>query len=68
MKYLFHLCALLILSGINPLVNRVEGQLFNMPLPELPENQEILVSEVNLAPGQESTPHRHNAHVFVYIL
>jgi len=68
MKYLFHLCVLLILSGINPLVNRVEGQLFNMPLPELPENQEILVSEVNLAPGQESTPHRHNAHVFVYIL
>ena len=68
MKYLFHLCVLLILSGINPLVNPVEGQLFNMPLPELPENQEILVSEVNLAPGQESTPHRHNAHVFVYIL
>ena len=39
-----------------------------MPLSGLPENQEIRVSEVNLAPGQESTPHRHNAHVFVYIL
>ena len=50
MKHMFHLCVLLILSGINPLVNRVEGQLFNMPLPELPENQEIFVSEVNLAP------------------
>ena len=68
MKHMFHLCVLLILSGINPLVNRVEGQLFNMPLPELPENQEIFVSEVNLAPGHESSPHRHNAHVFVYVL
>ena len=68
MKYLFHLCVSLILWGINPLVTPVEGQLFNMPLPGLPENQEIRVSEVNLAPGQESTPHRHNAHVFVYIL
>jgi|TARA_B100000586_G_scaffold247495_1_gene204247 quercetin dioxygenase-like cupin family protein len=68
MKHMFHLCVLLILSGINPLVNRVEGQLFNMPLPELPENQEIFVSEVNLVPGQESSPHRHNAHVFVYVL
>ena len=26
--------------------NGVEGQLLNMPLPELPENQEILVSEI----------------------
>ena len=68
MKYLFHLCVSLILWGINPLVTPVEGQLFNMPLSGLPENQEIRVSEVNLAPGQESTPHRHNAHVFVYIL
>ena len=67
MKYLFHLCVSL-MWGINPLVTPVEGQLFNMPLSGLPENQEIRVSEVNLAPGQESTPHRHNAHVFVYIL
>ena len=49
-------------------VEGVEGQLLNMPLPALPENQEILVSEVNVAPGQESAPHRHNAHVFVYVL
>ena len=49
-------------------VGGVEGQLLNMPLPALPENQEILVSEVNIAPGQESAPHRHNAHVFVYVL
>ena len=49
-------------------VDGVEGQLLNMPLPALPENQEILVSEINVAPGQESAPHRHNAHVFVYVL
>ena len=49
-------------------VEGVEGQLLNMPLPALPENQEILVSEVNVAPGQESAPHRHNAHVVVYVL
>jgi len=37
-------------------------------LPELPENQEMLVVEVNLEPGEGSSPHRHNAYVFVYIL
>ena len=69
MKHLFQLCVLLILSGIGPLVNGAEGQLLNMPLPTLPENQEIVVSEINLAPGQPSSPpHRHNAHVFVYVL
>ena len=69
MKHLFRLWILLILSGINPLVNAAEGQLLNVPLPALPENQEIVVSEINLAPGQPSSPpHRHNAHVFVYVL
>ena len=68
MKHLFQVSILLVLSGINPLVSTAEGQLLNMPLPALPENQEILVSEVNVAPGQESQPHRHNAHVFVYVL
>ncbi len=68
MKHLFQVSILLVLSGINPFVSSAEAQLLNMPLPALPENQEILVSEVNLAPGQESTPHRHNAHVFVYVL
>ena len=69
MKHLFRLCILLILSGINPLVSPAEGQLLNVPLPALPENQEIVVSEIDLAPGQPSSPpHRHNAHVFVYVL
>ena len=69
MKHLFLLCILLFFSGINPLVSAAEGQLLNVPLPALPENQEIVVSEINLAPGQPSSPpHRHNAHVFVYVL
>ena len=68
MRHLFQVCTLLILLVTNTLFNGAEGQLLNMPLPELPENQEILVSEVTLAPGQESSPHRHNAHVFVYVL
>ena len=68
MRHLSQVCTLLILLVTNTLFNGAEGQLLNMPLPELPENQEILVSEVTLAPGQESSPHRHNAHVFVYVL
>ena len=68
MKHLVRSCTLLILSGINPLVNAA-GQILNVPLPGLPENQEIVVAEINLAPGQPSSPpHRHNAHVFVYVL
>lgn len=46
----------------------VEAQLMNMPLPELPADQEMLVVEVDLPPGRTSQPHRHNAHVFVYVL
>ena len=69
MKHLFRLCLLMILSAINPLANAAEGQLLNVPLPGLLENQEVLVSEIRLAPGQPSSPpHRHNAHVFVYVL
>ena len=69
MKYLTQLCVLVILSGMGPLVDPAEGQVLNMPLPELPANQEMLVVEVDLAPGQPSSPpHRHNAHVFVYVL
>jgi len=44
------------------------GPLMNLALPSLPENQEMRVVEISLAPGQESAPHRHNAHVFVYVL
>jgi len=53
-----------------PMVNvfAAEGLPLNVVLPELPPNQEMLVLEVNLEPGQGSPPHRHNAYVFVYVL
>ena len=44
------------------------GPLLNIPLTDLPENAELLVLEINLEPGQESAPHRHNGYVFVYVL
>ena len=44
------------------------GPTLNMPLSPLPDNQEMLVLTIDVAPGQTSSPHRHNAHVFVYIL
>ncbi len=70
MKHLFKLClSLILLSGIGPLVTGADAQLITMPLPGLLENQEMRVVEINLAPGQPSSPpHRHNAHVFVYVL
>jgi len=37
-------------------------------LPSILKNQEMQILEVVLAPGESSPPHRHNAHVFVYIL
>ena len=38
------------------------------PLTGALENQEMRIIEINLEPGQSSSPHRHNAHVFVYVL
>lgn len=55
-------------SWFRRLKSSPEARLLNMPLPVLPENQEVLVLEIDLTPGQASQPHRHNAHVFVYVL
>lgn len=69
MKHLLLLCTSLVLSGLGPLVGTADAQVLTMPLPGLLQNQEMRVSEINLAPGQPSSlPHRHNAHVFVYVL
>lgn len=59
-----------VIWGMNAVVpSLASAQVLNMPLPELPGNQEILVVEVDLAAGQPSSPpHKHNAHVFVYVL
>ena len=58
----------LTLAGIISLANAADGPVLNLPLTGLAPNQEMLVLEIDLAPGQESMPHRHNAHVFVYVL
>ncbi len=68
MQHILKAGVLLISIGISSLISPAEAQLLNVPLPDLPDNQELLVVEVDLAPGQTSNPHRHNAHVVVYVL
>lgn len=65
MRRLWLICTLL---ALNPLTSAASAQVLRMPLPDLPDNQEILVLEIDLAPGQSSQSHRHDAHVFVYVL
>ena len=59
---------LLVVIGLAASASPGEAQLMNVRLPTLGEDQEMLVLEVDLEPGQASRPHRHNAHVFVYVL
>jgi len=68
MKQLNRLVAIVILFGLSAVAMAADGPLLNFPLPDLADNQEILVLEIDLAPGQESQPHRHFGHVFVYVL
>ncbi len=37
-------------------------------LPPILANQEVVMLTVAYEPGEASTPHRHNAHTFVYVL
>ena len=39
-----------------------------IPLSGLEAGQEMRILTIDLAPGQSSQPHRHNAYVFVYVL
>ncbi len=39
-----------------------------LALPDLMEDQEMRIIEIVMEAGQESAPHRHNAHVYVYVL
>ena len=60
--------AFLVGIGLMAAGSPVHAQLMNVRLPTLGADQEMLVLAVSLEPGQGSTPHRHNAHVFVYVL
>lgn len=68
MKQLSQLLLSISLLGFYSLGFAADGPLLNKPLTQLADNQEMVVLEIDLAPGQESSPHRHNAHVFVYVL
>lgn len=59
--------ALLVLASA-AFAGPLEAQVMDKALPPLPDDQEMLVLEITLQPGQEGTPHRHNAHTFVYVL
>lgn len=66
-QYYRFVIAMLLLGGAT-LSMAAEGPPMTVALPELPADQEMLVLEINLEPGQGSPPHRHTAHVFVYVL
>lgn len=71
MKYLtIRLLALLWISAIctGSLYAADAGGAALHALPAALENQEMRIITINLVPGQESSPHRHNAHVFVTVL
>jgi quercetin dioxygenase-like cupin family protein len=39
-----------------------------IPIETVEAGQEMRIQTIELAPGQASAPHRHNAHVFVYVI
>ena len=50
------------------LTSEAEAQLMTKPLPPLGPDQEMVVLDLEWQPGHASGPHRHNAHVFVYVI
>jgi quercetin dioxygenase-like cupin family protein len=56
------------LLALAVLASPAHAQLLNVPLPPLGDDQEVVVLELDWAPGHSSQPHRHNAHVFVYVI
>jgi len=43
------------------------ASLMTKDIPEF-QGKEVIMLTVTIAPGQDSAAHRHNAHVFVYVL
>ena len=60
--------AMFVAMGSAGFAQAQSGQDTTHPIPEVLEDQEMRIVTVELEPGQESKPHRHNAHVFVYVL
>lgn len=44
------------------------GPAFEGALPILPPNQEVVIQEIMLPPGQVGRAHRHDAYVYVYVV
>lgn len=44
------------------------AELFSGPLPPLPADQVVAIDEVTLAPGAAVPSHRHDAHIYVYVI
>jgi quercetin dioxygenase-like cupin family protein len=65
MKKVILFC-LITISSLVAQQNR-EAPLLTKGLPEFP-GKEVLMTIVNFAPGGTDSVHRHNAHVFVYVL
>ena len=61
------LCALVVVHGTPAHAQSKGNTLLTQALADL-ENKEVLMLTVEYAPGQTSSPHRHNAHTFVYVL
>lgn len=68
MQNYFWTAVLASLFALGAIADPADAQLLQQALPALPEDQEVVVLEVDLAPGQAAPAHRHNAHVFVYVL
>lgn len=44
------------------------AELLRMPLPPVPADHEVRMDELILPPGSNAPAHRHNAHVYVYVV
>ncbi len=63
------LLSILITVGICTSLKAAEiDQLFNIDIPPLHENQEVVMLTLEYEPGESDSQHRHNAHTFVYVL
>ena len=65
-RLLFRTCFAVMAAAV--LTSDVDAQLMTQPLPPLAPDQEVVVLDLEWQPGHASGPHRHHAHVFVYVI